>query len=76
MLLTDIRVGDRLMVCAKDDFYAYVDGWRGRVTGFDQTTGLPVLVGLGMADAGTQSTDPATPEITLLVDPAQLAHTI
>lgn len=30
--------GDRVIICAADDFYAYVDGWRGTVTG--QNNGL------------------------------------
>lgn len=27
--------GDRVVVDAKDDFYAFVDGWRGTVVGFN-----------------------------------------
>jgi hypothetical protein len=27
--------GDRVVICAADDFFAYVDGWRGTVTGFN-----------------------------------------
>ena len=26
------------MICAADDFFAYVDGWRGTVTGFNNGT--------------------------------------
>lgn len=25
--------GDRVIICAADDFFAFVDGWRGVVTG-------------------------------------------
>jgi hypothetical protein len=32
------RPGDYVMVTAKDDFYAYIDGWRGRV---GSAEGLP-----------------------------------
>lgn len=32
--MNTFRVGDSVMVTAKDDFYAYIDGWRGRVIGF------------------------------------------
>jgi hypothetical protein len=31
MLLNTYRVGDRVMVTAKDEDYAFIDGWRGRV---------------------------------------------
>jgi hypothetical protein len=34
MIVSTLRVGDRVMVTAKDDFYAYIDGWRGCVSGF------------------------------------------
>lgn len=27
--------GDRVVICAADDFFDYVDGWRGTVTGFN-----------------------------------------
>lgn len=27
--------GDRVVINARDDFYGYVDGWRGTVTGFN-----------------------------------------
>lgn len=30
--------GDRVIICAADYFYAFVDGWRGTVTG--QNNGL------------------------------------
>ncbi|WP_250479130.1 MULTISPECIES: hypothetical protein [unclassified Caballeronia] len=36
--MNTFRVGDRVMVTAKDDFYAYIDGWRGRVGSFE---GMP-----------------------------------
>lgn len=31
--LSTFAPGDRVIICAADDFYAYVDGWRGVVTG-------------------------------------------
>jgi hypothetical protein len=34
-LINWFRVADRVMVTAKDDSYAYIDGWRGRVIGFE-----------------------------------------
>jgi ribosomal protein L21E len=33
--LSGFHVGDHVIVEAKDDFYAYIDGWRGRVTGHE-----------------------------------------
>lgn len=30
-----LQVGDKVVICAADDFYAYVDGLRMRVTGFN-----------------------------------------
>lgn len=31
MQINTFRAGDRVMVTAKDEFYAYIDGWCGRV---------------------------------------------
>lgn len=28
------RAGDKVTVCAADDFFAYVDGWTGRLDGY------------------------------------------
>lgn len=33
--LSGFHVGDPVIVTAKDDFYAFIDGWRGRVTGHE-----------------------------------------
>lgn len=33
--LSGFHVGDHVVVEAKDEFYAYIDGWRGRVTGHE-----------------------------------------
>lgn len=74
MLLADIRSGDRVMIVARDAFYAYVDGWRGRVIGFDQ--GCAVAVGPGMLEKGVQGTSDNAPDLTLYVPPDQLAHTV
>lgn len=30
-----VNLGDKVLIIAKDDFYAFVDGWRGTVTGFN-----------------------------------------
>ncbi|MDR5739503.1 hypothetical protein [Caballeronia sp. LZ016] len=38
MQVNTFRTGDKVMVVAKDEFYAYIDGWRGRVGSRD---GLP-----------------------------------
>jgi ribosomal protein L21E len=31
MQINTFRAGDKVIVTAKDDFYAFIDGWRGRV---------------------------------------------
>ncbi|WP_250479027.1 MULTISPECIES: hypothetical protein [unclassified Caballeronia] len=36
--------GDRVMITAKDDFYAYIDGWRGLVGSFEGIPGGHVRV--------------------------------
>lgn len=41
LALHDFKPGDHVMVCAKDDFFAFVDGWRGNVTGTN--SGLVVV---------------------------------
>lgn len=41
MQLHDIRPGDSVVITAADDFFAFVDGWRGRVSGFNN--GLVVV---------------------------------
>jgi len=33
--LTRIQTGDRVIITARDEFYAFVDGWQGRVTGWN-----------------------------------------
>lgn len=30
----DLFIGSPIVICAAGDFYAFVDGWRGRVIGF------------------------------------------
>ncbi len=67
-------IGDKAMIVAADSFYAYVDGWRGRVTGFQ--SGVVVLEGPGMVMDGVQGTADNAPEITLFVPAQQLTHTI
>jgi ribosomal protein L21E len=44
MLLNTFRAGDLVMVTAKDDFYAYIDGWRGRVGSSEGVPGGHVAV--------------------------------
>lgn len=73
MEMSGFKIGDRAMIVARNEFYAYVDGWRGRVIGFD--SGAVVLVGPGMAN-DVQSTDPETPNITLFVPADELRHTV
>lgn len=74
MLLADLRIGDKVMIVAKGDFYAYVDGWHGTVTGF-QMGGAVWLKGPGMIEPGLQG-GADTQHIELLVPPDQLAHTV
>lgn len=50
MLLNTFRAGDRVMVTAKDDFYAFIDGWRGRVGSSEGVPGGHVAV--EMVDEG------------------------
>lgn len=35
MQLHEVRNGDRVIITAKDDFFAFVDGWTGRVVGLN-----------------------------------------
>lgn len=42
LALHDFKPGDRVIITAKDDFFSFVDGWRGQVTGFN--SGLVVVV--------------------------------
>lgn len=32
--MDELNLGSSIVICAKGDFYAFVDGWRGRVIGF------------------------------------------
>lgn len=51
------------MICAADDFYAYVDSWRGTVTGFNN----------GAVEVTCQRPDGVK---VLYVPAGQLAHTV
>lgn len=42
MEISRIRIGDSVIITAKDDFYAFVDGWCGRVMAFQ--SGCAVVV--------------------------------
>lgn len=58
-----IRTGDQVIITAHDDFYAFVDGWIGRVTGWQA----------GHAEVKCQQPDG---EKVLYVPPEQLALNI
>lgn len=74
MNLSGFKIGDRALICARDEFYAFVDGWRGTVSGFQ--SGCVVIVGPGMVGNGMQGTSDNAPGITLFVPADQLTHTI
>lgn len=59
----NIRAGDRVIVCAADDFFGFIDGWVGTVTGF--TSGVAIVKCL-RPDG----------EKTFFIPPAQLAITV
>lgn len=35
MRLEDVKPGDSVLITAKGEFFAFVDGWRGKVTGLN-----------------------------------------
>lgn len=41
MRLEDIKPGDAVLITAKDEYFAFVDGWRGTVAGLNN--GLVVV---------------------------------
>lgn len=55
--------GDKVIICAADDEYAFVDGWRGTVTGFQS----------GHVEVTCQRPDG---EKLLYVPQGQLSHTV
>lgn len=55
--------GDKVIICAADDEYAFVDGWRGRVTGFQS----------GCVEVQCMRSDGLK---TLYVPEGQLSHTV
>lgn len=55
--------GDKVIICAADDEYAFVDGWRGTVTGFQS----------GHVEVKCMRSDG---EKTLYVPAGQLSHTV
>ncbi len=61
--LSSFTPGDKVIICAADDFYAFVDGWRGVVTG--ENMGL-IEVKCVRADG----------EKTLYIKPGELSHTV
>lgn len=58
------QIGDKVVICAADDFYAYVDGLRMRVTGFN--SGAVEIMGKNWEGQ----------EITLYVPAGQLSITV
>lgn len=61
--LEELKPGDALVICAADDFFAFVDGWRGRFAG----------VNCGAAVVECMRPDGMK---TLFVPPAQLARSV
>lgn len=41
MRLEDVKPGDAVLITAKDEYFAFVDGWRGTVAGLNN--GLVVV---------------------------------
>ena len=72
--LSTLLYDDKVMIVAKDAYYAYVDGWRGRVTG--SASGHVEVKGPGMLGLGCQGTADNAPEITLYVPHDQLVQTV
>jgi hypothetical protein len=62
--MNGFQIGDKVIICAADDFYAYVYGLRMRVTGFN--SGAVEVTG---ANRDGQ-------ELTLFVPSGQLSHTV
>lgn len=42
-MITESDIGRRVVICAADEFYAYVDGWIGTFRGFHPTCGAPIV---------------------------------
>lgn len=61
--LSSFAPGDKVIICAADDFYAFVDGWRGVVTGEN----------MGNLEVKCHRPDG---EKTLYIPPGQLAFTV
>ena len=58
--MDELHLGSSIVICAKGDFYAYVDGWKGRVISF-QGALITVL-----------ATNPDGQEVQLLVPREEL----
>lgn len=67
--LEDFKPGDRVVITARSQDWAFVDGWRGTVAGYQ--SGTVVCRGPGMVSAGFQGSGDGVPEVTFLV-PADL----
>lgn len=61
--LSSFTPGDKVIICAADDFYAYVDGWRGVVTGYNN----------GLIEVTCQRADG---EKILYIRAGELSHTV
>jgi hypothetical protein len=62
-----LKIGDSVLICAADNFYAFIDGWRGTIQRFQQ--GFAVVVCERMEDGKSVLKE-------FFVDPAQCALTI
>lgn len=63
MRLDQLKAGDAVVICAKGDFFAFVDGWRGTFAGVNN----------GLAEVRCVRADGVK---TLFVPPDQLALTV
>lgn len=62
MNLSEVSQGRRVVIVATDEFYAYVHGWTGHISGINSGS---VVV---------EAKNPDNQTITLFVPPAQLAY--
>lgn len=63
-----IRVGDRVVITAKDEFFAFVDGWKGTVSGWNG--------GLAVVDVVDAEAQAGGFKKQFLVPPDQLALSV
>lgn len=65
-----MRKDDRVIITAKDDFFAYVDGWRGTVTGLNNGLVAVTMPGQQLGHDGP------SPLLTFFVPADQLALSV